>query len=100
MTRDKGDGRGPPGESGDWPRLVRVRAEEMGTVLNIGLLLRVSGGLTIPLEGGFIRFSFWRLWEEEEQQSVNLTVHTFRKLIILLTHVCGHEPLKVEMKSS
>lgn len=67
MTRDKGDGKGPTGESGGCPRLVRVRAEEMGTVLNTEVLLRLSGGLTMPLVGGFIRFSFWRLQKKKKE---------------------------------
>lgn len=70
MTRDKGDGKGPTGERGGCPRLVRVRAEEMGTVLNTEVLLRLSGGLTMPLVGGFIRFSFWRLQKKKKRNII------------------------------
>lgn len=59
MTRERGEGRGATGDRGGWPRLVRERAaEEMGGPENIVVEERLSGGLIIPLEGGFIRFSF------------------------------------------
>lgn len=61
MTRDSGDGSGPTGERGGAPKLVRDRADDMGGAENMLVLLRLNGGLIIPLDGGLIRFSFWRL---------------------------------------
>ena len=51
----------PRGESGGPPILVRVRAEVMGGPGNIVEELRLRGGLIMPLLGGLMRFSFWRL---------------------------------------
>lgn len=65
MTKESGDGRGPPGERGGAPKLVSVRAEEMGGPENMLVLLKLKGGLIIPLAGGFIRFSFWRLLQNQ-----------------------------------
>lgn len=70
MTSESGEEIGAPGDKGGAPKLVRFKDEDIGgtfklLVVNIPLALVKlkggGGGVIIPLVGGFIRFSFWRL---------------------------------------